>query len=745
MGVQPIRRIWQPSGAFGMAVAALLPAVVPAFAQDAPPAAAPRQAIAAFQPLPSTSVPQPPPGIGAAKAYAVLQSACARCHQAHRTELPAPAGHLGNILDLAALAREPALVVPGKPDASPLYNKVLDRHLPETMFSGAQARELTETDMEVIRDWIAEMPRDSRTCSRRETIGAAELDGLMTGWLEQLGGEAMQTRFISLAHLYNSCATDQELTAWREAVSKLLNSLSWSAIPARVETIGDKLALLAVKISDLGWVGAHWDRLASREPQGGAPKAPDAVRRAAGAEHPVVRADWLASAATRPPLLHDLLGLPKPLAEVGRIVGGDTTRALDVRLPSVAAIAASGETAGARVVMRQETRHGALWLAEDVTQSPGAGEKGGGEKVAGEPPKAAAGAADGAHPAGPRRLLFNLPNGLLAFAAFAADGKRIDGALPAIGTGGCFSCHTQGLVQPRTETGRGGGVASPVLARGVEDDNFRYRRALVQAGVDPDRTLGGLEIVTALARRYELAVDLERAAGETATPVAEFQSRLENVTGAAQPLARRLLQGRLPRQHFERLLAAIYVKEDRPSSPPAAQLAPAAGIDLGLWSDTPRHRQGDLISFNVTTSAACNLTLINIDTKGRATVLFPNEFEPENAIRPGEVVRVPRDNAPYQLRVSTPGVEGAVALCSPSAKLPEGVAPDYERQRFTVLGNWRNFLSGERAGVNDDPRDMRRPARKRARNSRAEAKSEEKTEAAATEPTARAAISVVVE
>ncbi len=38
----------------------------------------------------------------------------------------------------------------------------------------------------------------------------------MSGWLEQTGASASQTRFISLAHLYNACASDQELTAWRE-------------------------------------------------------------------------------------------------------------------------------------------------------------------------------------------------------------------------------------------------------------------------------------------------------------------------------------------------------------------------------------------------------------------------------------------------------------------------------------------------------------------------------------------------
>lgn len=734
MGGEPVPRIWQSIGVLAWGAVALLWLATPAASQDAVPEDMPRQAVAAFQPLPPLSVPQPPAGIAAAKAYAVLQTACARCHQAPRSEGPTPAGNLGNILDLAALAREPSLVVPGMPDASPLYVRMLDRHRPETMFSGAHEADLTLSDTEVIRDWITELPRNVRSCSNREPLSQAELTELMTGWLLQAGEAARETRFVSLAHLYNSCATDLEMTAWREAVAKLLNSLSWAPVPARVETIGDKLALLAVRISDLGWVGAHWDRLSSREPVGGAPRVEEAVREAAGAQRPVVRADWLASAATRPPLLHELLGLPKRLAEVGRIVGGDTIRRLGTASPDTVAVAASAETGAARVVQRQETRHGALWLAEGSSTTGGTAD--GKHK---SPPDPAATGPDGA-----RRLLFNLPNGLIAFAAFAADGNRVDAPLPEIGTGGCLACHAGGLAAFGPQ---GAGDGSPgTLARGFADDNFRYRRALVQAGVDPDRMLGGLEIVTALARRYEVAVDLERAAREVGMSSRELSARLEKVEGPERPLALRLMQGRLSREQVERLMAVVHGDAERPRTAPAQVTALGDGaIDLGLWSDSPRHKSGDLITFHVTTSASCHLTLVSVDTKGQATVLFPNEFEPDNAIRPGAVVRIPSDNAPYQLRVSSPGVESAIALCNATARRPAGITPDYERQRFTVLGNWRNFLAGERSGVNDDPRDLRRPARRQVRSGRREPRKEAPPPPDDPTPTARAAISVIVE
>lgn len=698
------------------------------------------QAVAAFQPLkPGT---EPPAAVAAAKAYVVLQSACARCHQTERSDRPAPAGGLGNILDLDALARQPGLVQPGLPDASRLYTLMLDHHLPLDVFSGAHADDLSPIGIEAVRDWIQDLPAATRTCPDRRPVTATRLSELMSGWLEQTGPDAGQTRFVSLAHLYNSCATDQELTAWREAVSKLLNSLSWAPLPARVETLGDELALLAVKIGDLGWVPAHWDRLASREPARGAPAASEAVKTAAGTAHPVVRADWLASAASRPPLSHDLLGLPKRLPEMGRLLGADTTHDQAAPWLSRIVVEASAETARPRVIERQAIANGGLWMAHDMPAGTPVAD------LQGQPGRPVVAALS-------RRLMFNLPNGLLAFAMFGADGARSD-AMPAAPGGStqatCYSCHTSGLTVPSGEAAAAplapeAGMVGASLAKPVDDDKFRYRRALVQAGVDPDRTLGGVEIVTALARRYEMPVDLGRAAAELGIGADELTRQLLAVEGEAKPAARRLVQGPMPRPELESLLAAMSGAGKPAAGEVSLARPPAPGMDLALWSDAPRHRAGDLVSFSVRTSAACNLTLISVDKAGRATVLFPSELDPDNAIPAGQVVRIPRDSAPYQLRMSNPGTETAVALCHPSAKLPEGVVPDYERQRFTVLGNWRNFLRGDTAAAGEDPKEPPRPARpKRGRNGNGkDAKGEVAAPPAPAEPTARAAIAVIVE
>ena len=74
-------------------------------------------------------------------------------------------------------------------------------------------------------------------------------------------------------------------------------------------------------------------------------------------------------------------------------------------------------------------------------------------------------------------------------------------------------------------------------------------------------------------------------------------------------------------------------------------------------------------------------------------MLFPNEFEPDNFLRGGASITIPVQSATYQLRVKEPGTESVAGVCSAQRRRLTGVLPDYERQRFTVLGNWRLFLS----------------------------------------------------
>lgn len=714
----------------------------------------------------------PPDDIAGAKAYAVLEASCATCHQARAGEPSSAAGGFGNVLDIAALAREPTLVRPGLPDGSRLYQTLLTRHAPLDVYKATPDRQPTIADVEIVRGWIEQL-KPSPLCTDRQPLTPDDLARLMRQWLEQIGPEAAKsTRFVSLAHIYNACASEAELAAYRQGAEKLLNSLSWAPTLARIETVGDGTALLAFKLADLGWVPAHWDRLAMSEPQGGAVKAPQAVKDMTGSDVPVLRADWLAYAAARSPLYYELLGLPERQTDLLHLLGFDGSEALrGQRLR--AGIRASGETSGPRILERRTGRDGHFaWLSYDwpattpaaeVFDQPLEPQPAGVPRAAGkEAPK---------HEA--TRLVLGLPNGMLLFAAHDRDGRRLDQAGGIVAGQPCMACHATGIVAATDEmrahlqsdraaishetrdTALALYPGQGELQHAFEEDAYRYRRALVQSGIDPDLTLAGLEPVTALARRYERDVDLSRLAAEAGLEADALRMRLQALQGEARALGQRLLQGLLRRAEAERLLVALADPQGRlPPSPaadadagksPALVPATVAGLGVSLWSDRPSYRVGDLVTFNVQASEDCYLTLIDIDAAGKATVLFPNDFEQENLISAGSTVRIPSEKSPYQLRFKEKGQETAVAVCSLNQKLPAGIALDYERQRFPSLGLWRNFLSLsqteaiEAARNGGHPKPQPRPARGRT--------AEAKPEPAPTKPDmqGRTAIAVTVE
>lgn len=147
--------------------------------------------------------------------------------------------------------------------------------------------------------------------------------------------------------------------------------------------------------------------------------------------------------------------------------------------------------------------------------------------------------------------------------------------------------------------------------------------------------------------------------------------------------------------------AATEAAKSKPETPPlAAEETPRpepTPIILDVAANKSLFAPGDPLVFFVHAGRPCNLTLVNIDGDGGATVLFPNDFEPDNAIAANDVRTIPGAAMAYKLRLEKPGIETVLAICTEKARRPLGILHDWERQRFTVLGDWAQF-SSDRAG-----------------------------------------------
>ena len=164
----------------------------------------------------------------------------------------------------------------------------------------------------------------------------------------------------------------------------------------------------------------------------------------------------------------------------------------------------------------------------------------------------------------------------------------------------------------------------------------------------------------------------------------------------------------------------------KPAAPLAAATAVTAApspwaadgpLTVTLSTDRPSYNAGDLMTIAVMTDAACDLTLISIDGDGFAVVLFPNEYEPNNLMSAGVPKTIPRIDAAYQLRAKKPGTETLLGICAPPGSRPRGIVADYERYRFTLLGEWTDYTATIPQRENEIVKmaaDERRKRRRRA-------------------------------
>jgi len=88
------------------------------------------------------------PQVLASQVRAIFEAKCIECHGA---DLPRPKGKFGYVLDLARVAGNPKMIVPGKPEQSELYQMVFHNEMPG---KNASAPPLTPQEKDIVKRWI---------------------------------------------------------------------------------------------------------------------------------------------------------------------------------------------------------------------------------------------------------------------------------------------------------------------------------------------------------------------------------------------------------------------------------------------------------------------------------------------------------------------------------------------------------------------------------------------------------------
>ncbi|MBU1213362.1 MAG: DUF4384 domain-containing protein [Alphaproteobacteria bacterium] len=645
-----------PSRRLGVAAAILIVSAAPLAAQPPPVAASDLLA---------------PTEARAAKAFAVLDRHCARCHDARRLQRRLPAAGISNILDLDALARRRDLVRPGHPDGSPLSVSMVTRHMPYDVLRDLKpGAEPTVQEIADVRAWIEALPAASACApgsrAHRDQRGLIEAD------LQQLDSTtAERRRYLSLAQVALPCDGPDALETYRQAAAKLLNLMSRAKAPVRLEPLADEPLLLGFDLADVGWSKADWHWLESLA--AGSLTLSGVPGEASGR---VIGAGWLADRAMDQGVYARLTGLPASLRDLDTAFGiaPDARSARhDYRVDE------SEVTGAARTISRTLTPDRLpVWTARD-------------------------------HAGGPlleTRVIFALPNGLPGFALYNRDGTprtsvHASAVSPEVAQAGattaglgCLSCHGGGLAG--FETPAGPGSVAPAGWQ-VQRDNTAFQFAMRETGIPPQLAIDGLEPVVALAERYRRDLGLEQAAAELRLSAASLTGALLAIDGNLQPAARRLLQDLVTRDEFNALRARIAAAGVEPAAatpPPPTPPRETTELRLSLWTQKPGYAQGDAVTLHASASAPCRLTLISVDASGDAVVIFPSDFQDDNRIEPANTLAVPAAGDGFRLRIEEPGRESVIGICMAGDRVaPPGIVHDFELQPFTLLGDWREHIA----------------------------------------------------
>ncbi len=477
----------------------------------------------------------------AQEAHHALEVACGRCHAGK----DASEGGFDFLFDREALVRE-RFIVPGKPQASVLVQRLLKREMPPPEERGKGRREA----LAALERWI------------RAGAPAEGFDAPKSTRPELLDRE--QVKRAVLADLPN--VSSPQTARWflvrpgeGPALAKALNSLSWK--PRLVHPVPVVDGLVRVDLEDLGWSRDDWEQtLVGAYPFG---LEDGTLSLLGGGAQPVLRADWFLANATRPPLYHALARTPANEAGLESVldvnVKDDVSRKAVVRI----GFASSGVSQNNRLIERHATRFGAYWRSYDFASNVGA-------RNLFERPLTFV------HDGGEH--IFSLPNGLFGYLLTDARGGRIDRGPTtivrdprrpdgAVENGlSCMGCHARGLIAKGDQVARAVRASQAGFSaherRAVELlhpdgaetlfslDAKRFLAALEALGIDPSEE----EPVTRAALAYERDLDLPAAAAELGVSPGALTRALEKGPEAMAPLK---LGGAVKRDAFVAAFPAL--------------------------------------------------------------------------------------------------------------------------------------------------------------------------------------------
>ena len=483
----------------------------------------------------------------AQQAYGIFEQNCLNCHGEHGAFTEEI------VIEHTALI-ETGAVVPRKPGASELYQRLIEKRVERRMPLGQPP--LTPAAVDTIRRWIlADAPNWADTPeSDSPFITPKKMLETIEKHVNSLAPfDRTYARYFTMTHLYNAGERAEALHAYQRALSKLVNSLSWGREVTIPRAIDPEETVFYIDLRDYEWeIGTNrWTQIEQMYPYSIEFNAPTQtnlhekltdLREAMNCEVPFVHVDWFLATASLPPLYHDILDLPatdRELEERLEVNVVENLRNAAGKRVWRAGFNNSGVSNNNRVVERHASRYGAYWKSYDFAGSVDT------QYIFTHP-------LSFTHDGG--EVVFNLPNGLQAYYLADAGGRRLDAAPidivsnpaasdPTVRNGlSCIGCHTEGMKMFEDQV-RGVVEKNPnppydkaralslyvdkaTMDGFIDVDTNRYRQALEAAG----GIFGGIEPIQRFHEAFHAPLDIAHAAATVGLETRTFLARVRQNT-----------------------------------------------------------------------------------------------------------------------------------------------------------------------------------------------------------------------
>jgi len=514
----------------------------------------------------------------------LMKKYCYQCHGLNQSN----SGSLTNITDLAQKVSE-GQIIAGDPEKSKIFERMISKTSP---MPPAGASKPTPDELEMFKKWIAEGAQTQFSGASSRPLVSEEkiLTDAGMDLVKEIpdSAERKKYRYLTLAAAQNAGASDETLQTMRQAIAKVLNSVSKTPEVYAPKFSSKNPLLVRFSLDDLGWTNKEWEMIIKRYPYQIVPidkKILSVLQEQTGTSIPVVRADWLIATASRPPLYYELLESPSKLPDFFKMLGIDLATEQKEKRIMRAGFSNSEVAEHARVIERVVSQDNiVVWHSYEFGSS----------MTDKDPFKMPLGPGTifgtiarglGFKPDG-REIIYTLPNSFLAFYIADHNEQRLDEAptrarntdfVSGVAVAGiaCMTCHSQGLLEKQDQ------IRNAVLKRTdlsqdaveivrsiytepgpfnskIKEDTVSYQTALKQAGVDFTKP----DPISKIFKTFNDSVTLRAAAGELGVSEESVKNAVDSSQNLTNALSALTTDASVTRaafsSNFQELMTAVF-------------------------------------------------------------------------------------------------------------------------------------------------------------------------------------------